>query len=160
MVKPLIISNLIDLPNLCQVMITREQKHYKTLISNMIGKLPNINQWRKVFLIETLILFMSIRGRINFSQLERYGEYTEQRYRQQFEKSFDFLTFNKELTLSHGSGRYVIAFDPSYMTKSGKKTPGVGWYWSGCANRAWRLEAWLPLILTTTLLFIWKLYKH
>jgi hypothetical protein len=68
----------------------------------MIDKLSNINQWRKVFLIETLILFMSIRGRINFSQLERYGEYTEQRYRQQFEKPFDFLTFNKELTLSHG----------------------------------------------------------
>ena len=92
-------------------------------------------------MIETLILFMSIRGRINFSQLERYGEYTEQRYRQQFEKPFDFLTFNKELTLSHGSGRYVIAFDPSYVNKSGKHTPGVGYFWSGVANRAkWGLE--------------------
>jgi len=122
-------------------MITREQKRYKSLITSMIDKLPNINQWRKVFLIETLILFMSIRGRINFSQLERYGEYTEQRYRQQFEKSFDFLTFNKELTLSHGSGRYVIAFDPSYVNKSGKHTPGVGYFWSGVANRAkWGLE--------------------
>jgi len=122
-------------------MITREQKPYKALITNMIDKLPNINQWRKVFLIETLILFMSIRGRINFSQLERYGEYTEQRYRQQFEKPFDFLTFNKELTLSHGSGRYVIAFDPSFVNKSGKHTPGVGYFWSGVANQAkWGLE--------------------
>ena len=94
-----------------------------------------------MFLIETLILFMSIRGRINFSQLERYGEYTEQRYRQQFEKPFDFPTFNKELTLSQGSGRYVIAFDPSYVNKSGKHTPGVGYFWSGVANRAkWGLE--------------------
>lgn len=42
-------------------------------------------------------------------------------YRQQFEKRFDFLTFNKELTLSQGSGRYAVAFDPSYVTKSGKK---------------------------------------
>ena len=92
-------------------------------------------------MIETLILFMSIRGRINFSQLERYGEYTEQRYPQQFEKPFDFPTFNKELTLSHGSGRYVIAFDPSYVNKSGKHTPGVGYFWSGVANRAkWGLE--------------------
>ncbi|RLD76773.1 MAG: hypothetical protein DRJ15_14775 [Bacteroidetes bacterium] len=66
-------------------MITREQKPYKVLITNMIDKLSNINQWRRAFLIETLILFMSIRGRINFSQLERYGEYTEQRYRQQFD---------------------------------------------------------------------------
>lgn len=122
-------------------MTIREQKPYKSLISSMIDKLPNINLWRRTFLIETLILFLSIRGRINFLQLARYGKYKEQRYRQQFEKPFDFLAFNKELTLSRGSGRYAIAFDPSYVTKSGKKTPGVGWYWSGCANKArWGLE--------------------
>lgn len=129
------------MPNLYQVMTTREQMPYKALIYNMLDKLPNINQWRRSFLSETLILFMSIKGRINFLQLARYGKYKEQRYRQQFEKPFDFLTFNKELTLSQGSGRYAIAFDPSYVSKSGKKTPGVGWYWSGCANRAkWGLE--------------------
>lgn len=122
-------------------MTTREPKPYKALISSMIDKMPNINMWRRTFLIETLILFMSIRGRINFLQLARYGKYKEQRYRQQFERSFDFLTFNKELTLSQGSGKYAIAFDPSYVSKSGKKTPGVGWYWSGCANQAkWGLE--------------------
>jgi hypothetical protein len=107
----------------------------------MLDKLPNINQWRKDFLIETFILFLSIRGGINFLQIARYGKYKEQRYRQQFEKPFDFLAFNKELTLCHGSGRYAIAFDPSYISKSGKKTPGAGWYWSGCANQAkWGLE--------------------
>ena len=122
-------------------MTTREQKPYNALISSMIDRLPDINQWRRTFLMETLILFLSIRGRINFLQLARYGKYKEQRYRQQFEKRFDFLTFNKELTLSQGSGRYAIAFDPSYVNKSGKKTPGVGWYWSGCASRAkWGLE--------------------
>jgi len=61
------------------------------------------------FLIEVFILFLSIRGRINFLQLARYGKYKEQCYRQQFEKPFDFLAFNKELTLSHGSGKYAIA---------------------------------------------------
>jgi hypothetical protein len=107
----------------------------------MLDKLPKINQWRVNFLIEIFILFLSIRGRINFLQLARYGKYKEQRYQQQFEKPFDFLAFNKELTLSHGSGKYAIAFDPSYISKSGKKTPGVGWYWSGCANQAkWGLE--------------------
>lgn len=122
-------------------MIIREQNLYKTLIINMLDKLPNINLWRREFLTETFILFMSIRGRINFLQLARYGKRKEQRYRQQFEKHFDFLSFNKELTISQGSGRYAIAFDPSYISKSGKKTPGVGWYWSGVANQAkWGLE--------------------
>lgn len=122
-------------------MTTREQKTYKQLINSVLENLSNINQWRKDFILETFILFLSIRGRINFLQLARYGKHEEQRYRQQFEKPFDFLNFNKELTLQHGSGRYAIAFDPSYICKSGKKTPGVGWYWSGCANQAkWGLE--------------------
>jgi len=99
-------------------MIIREQKPYKALIYSMIEKLPRVNLWRREFLVETLILFLSIRGRINFLQLARYGKRKEQRYRQQFEKRFDFLSFNKELTLSQGSG-----------------------YWSGVANRAqWGLE--------------------
>jgi len=103
--------------------------------------MSNINNWRKEFVTETLILFLCIKGRINFLQLGRFGKHKEQRYRQQFEKPLDFLTFNKELTLSHGSGRYVIAFDPSYISKSGKHTPGAGYFWSGCANRAkWGLE--------------------
>jgi len=122
-------------------MITREHKTYNQLINNMLDKLSNINLWRRDFIRETFILFLSIRGRINFLQLARYGKHEEQRYRQQFEKPFDFLTFNKELTLSHGSGRFAIAFDPSYISKSGKKTPGVSWYWSGCAKQAkWGLE--------------------
>jgi len=122
-------------------MTTREYKNYKSLIISMLDTLSNINQWRRDFLIETFILFLSIRGRINFLQLARYGKHKEQRYRQQFEKPFDFLTFNKELVLSSGSGRYAIAFDPSYISKAGKKTPRVGFYWSGCANQAkWGLE--------------------
>ncbi len=130
-------------------MIIREQKPYNTLILNMMDKLPNINKWRRMFLLETFILFLSIRGRINFLQLARYGKYKEQRYRQQFEKRFDFLTFNKELTLSQGSGRYAIAFDPSYVSKSGKHTPGVGWYWSGCANRGKALKRNIMLVHVT-----------
>jgi hypothetical protein len=107
----------------------------------MLDKLPNINQWRRSLFLETMHLFVSIRGKINFLQLARYGKFNEQPYRQQFEKTFNFLEFNKELTLSEGSGRYAIAFDPSYISKSGKKTPGVGWYWSNCANQSkWGLE--------------------
>lgn len=107
----------------------------------MLEKRTDINKWRKDFLTETFMLFLSIKGRINFFQLERYGQFSEQRYRQQFEKPFDFMEFNKDLAISYGSGRYVIAFDPSYISKSGKKTPGLGRYWSGCAQTSkWGLE--------------------
>ena len=41
-----------------------------------------------------------------------------------------------EITITHGSGKYIIAFDPSYISKSGKKTPGLDKFWSGVAGQA------------------------
>ncbi|MDP2059169.1 MAG: transposase [Flavobacterium sp.] len=122
-------------------MITKGYKNYKILIIRTLDKISIFSKCRKAFLCEVFILFLSVKGRINFLQLSRFGDFKEQRYRQQFEKPFPFLEFNKELALSHGGKRFVIAFDPSYISKSGKKTPGLGWYWSGCAGQAkWGLE--------------------
>lgn len=90
---------------------------------------------------EVLILFLSIKGKINFLQLERFSEKCEQSFRYIFERPFNFLSFNKALTKLHIQGKTAIAFDPSYISKSGKKTPSVGYFWSGCAGRAkWGLE--------------------
>ena len=83
-------------------MIIRKYKTYNQLIISMLSNLSNINPWRKDFILETFVLFLSIRERINFLQLARYGKHKEQRYRQQ------------ELVLYSGSGRFAIAFDPSY----------------------------------------------
>jgi hypothetical protein len=122
-------------------MITRGCYDYNTLIIRTLDKISVFNKCRKDFFCEVIVLLLSIKGRINFLQLGRFGNFKEQRYRQQFEKPFPFLDFNKELALSHGGNRFVIAFDPSYINKSGKKTPGLGWYWSGCAGQAkWGLE--------------------
>ncbi len=95
-----------------------------------------INKWRKKFFAEVLWLFLSIKGRINFVQLGRYGDFCEQRYRQQFEKEFDFLDFNKAIVQHYCSVDLVWAFDPSYIPKSGKETPHLSKFWSGCAQQA------------------------
>ena len=34
--------------------------------------------------------------------------------------------------------RNAVAFDPSFIPKSGKHTPGIGYFWSDCAGRALR----------------------
>ena len=46
-------------------------------------------------------------------------------------KPFDWATFNKNLIEQHCSDERILAFDPSYMPKSGKKTAHVGRFWSG-----------------------------
>lgn len=122
-------------------MTTRGYNNYNSLIIRILNKISVFNKCRKDFFCEVVILLLSIKGRVNFLQLGRFGNFKEQRYRQQFEKPFPWLDFNKELTISHGGNRFVIAFDPSYINKSGKKTPGLGWYWSGCAGQAkWGIE--------------------
>lgn len=46
------------------------------------------------------------------------------------------MDFKTELTLSIKTGNFSIAFDPSYIQKSCKKIPGLGWYWSVSANQS------------------------
>ena len=122
-------------------MIIKGQTDYKYHIKKALRKMHKVNKWQYDFILEVYLLFLSIKGKLNFLQLGRYGNHTEQRFRNQFEKAFDHLSFNKELVMENGSGHYTIAFDPSYISKSGKSTSGVGWYWSGVAGKTkWGLE--------------------
>jgi len=97
-----------------------------------------LNKCRQNFIIEIFMLYVSIPSRINFLQLGRYSRFGEQRFRRQFEQKFDFFSFNKALAMPWIGNRRAIAFDPSFIHKSGKYTPGIGYFWSGCAGRTLR----------------------
>ncbi len=106
-------------------MILKEKSQYKYHIKTILDKMRPINKWQYDFLQEILMLFISIKGRLNFLQLSRYGAHGEQHYRNQYSRSFDFLAFNQTLV----------------DTYAGKATPGLGHFWSGTASRAkWGLE--------------------
>lgn len=102
----------------------------------IIEKITGINKSRQKFLKHIFFLFMGMRGRNNFLNMARYGEYSEQSYRNNFENRFDFLTFNVELINQSCSTHRILAFDPSYIPKSGKHTDHVGWFWSGSSGKA------------------------
>lgn len=123
-------------------MISKTHLSYISLCERCFNFLPKaLNKWRKDFIKDVLWLFLSIKSSVNFLQLGRYGKHCEQRFRQQFEEEFDAFNFNTLLVNEYCSPRKAIAFDPSYIPKSGKKTQGVGWFWSGCANKSkWGLE--------------------
>ena len=78
-----------------------------------------------------LILYMGLRSKYNFINMARYGSYTEQTYRNQMDKPFDWAEFNMNLIQQSCSHELILAFDPSYMPKSGKKTAHVSRFWSG-----------------------------
>jgi len=122
-------------------MIYKEQSSYKDHTKRILNKMKDVKKWQYDFILETLGLFLSIKGRLNFLQLARFGSRSEQHYRNQFNQPFDFLSFNKELVFEHAGKQLTIAFDPSYVSKSGKATPGLGYFWSGVAGKTkWGLE--------------------
>lgn len=104
------------------------------------GYAAKLNKSTKYVIMETLLLFMVIPRKINFTQLARYGNRCEQCYRQTFSKEFDWVQYNLNLMekLFAMNERKAIAIDPSYISKSGKKTPNIGYFWSGVAGAAKR----------------------
>ena len=98
-----------------------------------------IKSFEKI-LIEVIILYMIIPRKVNFTQMERYGSHDEQTYRNNFGKKksecIDWLKLNVSLAKRYfgEKGRRAIAIDPSFISKSGKKTPHIGRFWSGCAQ--------------------------
>ena len=111
---------------------------YSTLESE---KFLTLKESRKQFIANVLLLFLSIKGRINFLQLSRFSKNCEQFYRINFENKFNFQDFNLKLILEQSIKECLVAFDPSYISKSGKTTYGLNMYWSGCAKKAkWGLE--------------------
>jgi len=124
-------------------MTPKANHEVKYLIINTLQNkvFAGLNKARKDFIISVLWHFLSIKGRINFLQLGRFSPYCEQTHRIHFEQEFDFFAFNKLLTQEIVSKDCIIAFDPSYIPKSGKQTYGLGRYWSGSAKAAkWGLD--------------------
>lgn len=95
------------------------------LTSAILRQMPNISKRNRNFFLHLMILLVSLRGRFNFMNLGRYGLFNEVTYRQRFSKAFDFMAFNSKLITAHCSKERMIAFDPSYLPKSGKHTFGL-----------------------------------
>lgn len=107
----------------------------RTLVLAILAKMSKIGKWQRQFFSHLIPLIMSIRGRINFRQMSRYGTYSTTSYRNNFDKHFDFGLFNATHIQMKGTGHHVIIFDPSHIRKSGKATFGKGRFWSGCDGR-------------------------
>lgn len=113
----------------------------KTLTAAILDNMSDIDKWQRDFLIENFDIQCRIRGRHNFLNIGRYSKFNESTVRNNYQKSFDFFEFNLQLIQQHCSPECITAFDPSYVSKSGKHTPGSGYFWSGCAgHNKWGLE--------------------
>jgi len=123
-------------------MITKVKQNFTALIYSALtdDKFVKLSNPRKHFIAHILWLFASVKGKINFLQLKRFSNNCEQYFRINFENKFNFQHFNLKM-IQRRVKECIVAFDPSYIQKSGKKTYGLGMYWSGCAGKTkWGLD--------------------
>ena len=109
---------------------------YQSECRTVLKSVVNISKPFEKTFMDTMKLFMAIPNRINFLQLGKYGRFSEQTYRNLFKnETFDWFAFNDSIIGEHLTDqRKTIAIDPSYIPKSGHKTPWIGYFWSGCAR--------------------------
>lgn len=97
-----------------------------------------ISKPQRKFLVILFTTILVVRGKANFRNLSRYSDRSEKSYARQFAKAFDFVAFNRQLineTIGTQGAR-VVAFDPSFLAKAGKKTYGRDFFWNGAHQRA------------------------
>lgn len=98
----------------------------------------NISKPQKKFLITLFTTILVVRGRVNFRNLSRYSDLCEHTYSRNFEKLFDFVGFNHQIITEIFSqdDDHILAFDQSFIPKSGSHTYGTDHFWNGSAGRS------------------------
>ena len=107
-------------------------------LAEKILKNSKISKPQKKFLIALFTAILTAHGKINFRNLSRYSSLSQKTYSRQFAKSFEFVAFNRAL-INEGLGREserIIVVDASFVSKSGKKTYGLDYFWNGCHRRS------------------------
>lgn len=89
------------------------------VIKDAFNGIAKITKSFQTFFIETMILYIGIPKRINFTQMSRFGNSCESRFRQNFRKGFDWVGYNSVFTSHMKERRIALAIDPSFIDKSG-----------------------------------------
>jgi hypothetical protein len=78
-----------------------------------------------------------LRGRVNFWNLSHYCDYSERSISRQFWRAFDRPEFHHRVINQalKTDSVMISAQDASFISKSGKQTFGLGYFFNGCHSR-------------------------
>ena len=92
------------------------------------------------WLILTIRTVALIPGKVNFTRLSRYGGRTAKTFASNFKTSVDWMKVNIGMAQDcfGPADDMAVAIDPSFISKAGRLTYGIGRFWSGVAQRVKR----------------------
>lgn len=109
-----------------------------SIVISALDAMSNVKKHQKTFIALLLSALVVVQGKATFRNLSRYSSMSEKRFSRWYRRSFDFFNLNCLMlsdVFSKGS-ELIAALDASFMTKSGKKTDGLGKFWRGCSARS------------------------
>lgn len=88
-----------------------------------------------------LVLWLAVPGRLNFTNLTRYGGPSERTHRNWFQKPLPWVELNSAVVLHLQDQQRlgttgIIGVDAVFINKNGRHTPDVSQFWSGCQQRS------------------------
>src|SRR4051812_17262957 len=106
------------------------------LVGATIQKVTKITKPQLKFFVWLLERWWMLPVRYNFLSLSRYGGYSDRAIRNHFEKPLPFVELFDALYRPLRQKECILAFDPTFVSKSGRHTPGVYKFWNGSDQRA------------------------
>src|SRR3954467_107626 len=106
------------------------------LVGTTIQKVTQLTKPRLKFFVWLLKRWWMLPVRYNFLPLSRYGGYSDRAIREQLAKPLPFMDLFDALYRPLQQKECILAFDPTFVPKSGKHTPGVYQFWNGAHQRA------------------------
>src|SRR2546425_9342114 len=108
------------------------------LLQSILMQLKQPKKPQHKFLTHFLGLFLRLPGHATFRNLSRYSPYHEKTFARWFARDMDFVSLNCAAIIEvvPQSHEHVLAFDPSFVPKSGKHTYGLDMFWNGAHSRA------------------------
>lgn len=111
-----------------------------TIVRATLKQIPGLAKPRRNFVAALIGTILALRGRVNYRNLARYGEYCEHSYARQFAQPFPWLAYHAQVLQQAvpATHQRIAAQDASFLPKSGKRTPGLDRFYNGCAGRVER----------------------
>lgn len=106
-------------------------------INSILDKMSGVAKPQKKFLVTLFLTILLMRGKVNFRNLSRYSDLCEKTYSRQFRQSFEFAYFNQQLIEESipSSHEKIAVLDASFVTKSGKNTYGLGFFYDSSNDK-------------------------
>jgi DDE superfamily endonuclease len=108
------------------------------LFESVLMRMKNTKKPPQKFLAHMIGLLLLLPGRMTFRNLSRYSPYHEKTFARWFARDCDFVSLNLAAIVEvvPPTHEQVLAFDPSFVPKSGKRTYGLAMFWNGAHSRA------------------------